>query len=125
MIRDNAPNRSIKGTQMTEEKQVAWLVTPKEAPVMGPAGELLGEVRAVLGDEEDNIFHGLAMKPANGGNLVEVPGARVERITTERVYTSLNVDDVASLEPYEEDRWFDFEGLEGIFRKRIKWGKDE
>jgi len=110
---------------MTEEKQVAWLVTPKEAPVMGPSGELLGEVRAVLGDDEDNIFHGLAMKPANGGSLVEVPGARVERITTERVYTSLNADDVASLEPYEEDHWFDFEGLEGIFRKRIKWGKDE
>ena len=109
---------------MTEEKQVAWLVTPKEAPVMGSSGELLGEVKAVLGDDEDNIFHGLAMKPEDGGDLVEVPGARVERITTERVYTSISVDEVSSLEPYEEDRWFDFEGLEGIFRKRIKWEKD-
>ncbi len=109
---------------MTEEKQVAWLVTPKEAPVMGSGGELLGEVKAVLGDDEDNIFHGLAMKPDDGGHLVEVPGARVERITTERVYTSLSGDDVSSLERYEEDRWFDFEGLEGIFRKRIKWEKD-
>ena len=110
---------------MTEEKQVAWLVTPKEAPVMGTGGELLGEVKAVLGDDVDNIFHGLAMKPDDGGDLVEVPGARVERITTERVYTSLSGDDVSSLERYEEDRWFDFEGLEGIFRKRIKWEKDE
>jgi hypothetical protein len=110
---------------MTDEKQVAWLVTPKEAPVMGSGGELLGEVRAVLGDDEDNIFHGLAMKPEDGGKLVEVPGARVERITTERVYTSLSQDEVGSLEPYEEDRWFDFEGLEGIFRKRAKWNKDE
>lgn len=110
---------------MTEEKQVAWLVTPREAPVMGSGGELLGEVKAVLGDDEDNIFHGLAMKPYDGGGLVEVPGARVERITTERVYTSISVDEVSSLEPYEEDRWFDFEGLGGIFRKRIKWEKDE
>ena len=110
---------------MTDEKQVAWLVTPKEAPVMGSGGELLGEVRAVLGDDEDDIFHGLAMKPEEGGKLVEVPGARVERITTERVYTSLSQDEVGSLEPYEEDRWFDFEGLEGIFRKRAKWNKDE
>jgi hypothetical protein len=54
-----------------------------------------------------------------------VPGARVERITTERVYTSLSQAEVGSLEPYEEDRWFDFEGLEGIFRKRAKWNKDE
>ncbi len=59
---------------MTEEKQVAWLVTPKDAPVMGSAGELLGEVRAVLGDDDDDIFHGLAMKPDDGGKLVEVPG---------------------------------------------------
>ena len=110
---------------MTDEKQLAWLVTPKEAPVMGSGGELLGEVRAVLGDDDDNIFHGLAMKPEEGGKLVEVPGARVERITTERVYTSLSQDEVGSLEPYEEDRWFDFEGLEGIFRKRAKWNKDE
>jgi hypothetical protein len=110
---------------MADEKQVAWLVTPKEAPVMGPAGEVLGEVRAVLGDDEENIFHGVAMKPAAGGRLVEVPGARVDRITTERVYTSLTAEEVASLEPYEEDRWFDFEGLEGIFRKRIRWNKDE
>jgi hypothetical protein len=110
---------------MTDEKPVAWLVTPKGAPVMGPTGEVLGEVRAVLGDDEDNIFHGLAMKPAAGGGLVEVPGARVERITTERVYTTLNAEEVATLEPYEEDRWFDFEGFEGIFRKRIRWNKDE
>ena len=35
----------FKGKEMTEEKQVAWLVTPKEAPVMGSGGELLGEVK--------------------------------------------------------------------------------
>jgi hypothetical protein len=31
---------------------------------------------------------------------------------------------VSSLQRYEEDHWFDFEGLEGFFRKRIKWEKD-
>ncbi|MGH2699447.1 MAG: hypothetical protein ACRDJL_09665 [Actinomycetota bacterium] len=110
---------------MTQERQVAWLVTPKEAPVIGSGGELLGEVRAVLGDDEENIFHGLAMKPEGDRDLVEVPGARVERITTERVYTTIAPEEVASLEPYQEDRWFDFEGVEGIFRKRAKWEKDE
>jgi PRC-barrel domain len=110
---------------MTPEKQVAWLVTPKGAPVIGAGGEHLGEVRAVLGDDEENIFHGLAMKPEGGGDLVEVPGARVERITTERVITSISLDEVSSLKPYEEDRWFDFEGIGGIFRKRAKWEKDE
>ncbi|MGH2750773.1 MAG: PRC-barrel domain-containing protein [Actinomycetota bacterium] len=107
------------------EKQVAWLVTPREAPVVGAEGERLGEVRAVLGDDEGDIFHGLAMKPEGGGDLVEVPGARVERITTERVYTTIERSEVPELELYEEDSWFDFEGLEGIFRKRIKWEKDE
>ena len=110
---------------MTEEKQVAWLVTPKEAPVMGSDGTQLGEVRAVLGDDEDNIFHGLAMKPEVGGDLLEVPGAKVDRITTERVYTSLTEADLGSLEVYEEDRWFDFEGVGGFFRKRARWEKDE
>ncbi len=109
---------------MAEEKQVAWPVTPKEAPVVGAGGELLGEVEAVLGDDEVNIFHGLAMKPEDGGDLVEVPGARVDRITTERVYTSIARSEVPSLEPYEEDRWFDFEGLGGFFRKRAQ-EKDE
>lgn len=110
---------------MAEEKQVAWLVTPKDAPVMGFDGSLLGEVKAVLGDDEDNIFHGLAMKPESGGDLVEVPGASVESITTERVYTTLTAADLGSLEVYEEDRWFDFEGFGGFFRKKAKWEKDD
>jgi uncharacterized protein YrrD len=106
------------------EKTVSWMAVPRRAPVVDRDGTELGHVEAVLGDDEDGIFHGLALNLKGWGGHVELPADRVQRITTERVYTDLVPDEAKSLEELEPDRWYEFEGTTRFF-KRAKWREDE
>ena len=110
---------------MEDEKVIAWLETPERAPVLDRDGNEIGITEAVLGDDEDGIFHGVAvnLKGITAG-VVEVPADRVDRITTQRIYTTLAPDEVSDLPEYEESKWFDFRGMSRLFR-RPKWEEDE
>ena len=83
-----------------EEREVDWLAMPEKAPVMGEAGEEIGRVEGLLGDEEDDIFHGIVVKLAAGGRKVEVRADRIPKITTRRVYTDLAADELDQLPEY-------------------------
>lgn len=109
---------------MNDERVVAWTAVPDKAPVVDRSGAEIGKVDAVLGDEDDDIFHGLAVNLKGLAGIVEVAANKVDRITTERVYTSLAPEQVDDLPPFKEDRWFDFEGV-SRFLKRPKWGKED
>ena len=106
-----------------EEQAIAWLVIPENSPVVDKNGDELGTVHAALGDDEKNIFHGIALNQKGIGGLVELPAARVTQITTEAVYTDLDPDEVSELEKFEAEPWYEFRG-KGRF-KRIKWREDE
>jgi hypothetical protein len=109
---------------MGTERTVSWLAIRRNAPVVDRDGNELGHVEAVLGDDEDDIFHGVALNLKGWGGHVEVPADRVQRITDEKVYTDLDEDEAKSLDEHEPDRWFDFEGATR-FLKRPKWREDE
>ena len=85
--------------ELDEEQEVAWLATPDKAPVMGESGEEIGRMEELLGDKEDDIFHGIVLKLARGGHKVEVPANRIPKITTRRVYTDLAADELERLPP--------------------------
>jgi hypothetical protein len=80
-----------------EEREIAWLAMPEKAPVVGQDGEEIGRAEAVLGDEGDDIFHGIVVKLARGGRKVEVRAERILKITTRRVYTDLSADELDGL----------------------------
>jgi hypothetical protein len=109
---------------MESEKTVSWMAIRQNTSVLDRDGNEIGRVEAVLGDDEDGIFHGLALNLKGWGGHVELPAERVQRITTERVYTDLGPDEGKSLEDLETDRWFEFEGR-SRFLKRVRWGKDD
>jgi hypothetical protein len=96
----------------------------QNARVVDRDGNEIGHVEAVLGDDEDGIFHGLALNLKGWGGHVELLANRVQRITADRIYTDLAPDEGEKLEELETDRWFDFEGR-SRFMKRVKWEKDE
>ena len=102
------------------EDQVAWTATPYHAPVLDSAGQELGTTESLMGDESEDIFHGLAVKLRHGGRLVEVAAAQVTRITSARVYTDVAPESVQALPPYREERWFHL-GWGGLFRKHPEW----
>lgn len=104
------------------EQQVAWTATPYRAPVVGADGEEIGTTESLMGDEADDIFHGLAVKLKHG-RMAEIPAERIKRITTEKVYTDIARDQLDQLPDYQEERWFHI-GWGGLFRKHPNWQRD-
>jgi hypothetical protein len=109
---------------MEAERAVSWMAIHQNARVMDRDGTDIGHVEAVLGDEEDDIFHGLALNLKGWGGHVELPADRIRRITAHKIYTDLGPDEGKSLEELEADHWFEFEGR-SRFLKRAKWEKDD
>ena len=89
----------MEGNELEEEREVAWLAMPEKAPVLGQAGEEIGRMEELLGDKEDDIFHGIVLKLARGGHKVEVAADRIPKITTRRIYTDLAADELEHLPP--------------------------
>jgi len=83
-----------------EEREVAWLAMPEKAPVMDEGGEEIGRAEELLGDREEDIFHGIVVKLARSGHKVEVRADRIPKITTQRVYTDLAADELEQLPEY-------------------------
>lgn len=84
-----------------DETTIAWQATPRHAPVVDAGGEEIGTVAEVLGDEAEDIFHGIALKRNGDGETVEVPAARVKRVTVRHVITDLSSDETRSLRRYD------------------------
>jgi hypothetical protein len=89
----------VEGNELEEEREVAWLAMPQKAPVIGKSGEEIGRMEELLGDKEDDIFHGIVLKLARGGHKVEVAADRIPKITTRRIYTDLAADELEHLPP--------------------------
>jgi hypothetical protein len=107
-----------------QEEAISWLVTPEHLPVLDASGEQAGTVEAMLGDDEDDIFHGVAVNRKGVlAGTVELLAARVTRITTKAIYTDLQPDEADELEKFEAEPWYEFRG-KGRF-KRVKWKEDE
>jgi hypothetical protein len=105
------------------DDQVAWIMTPYQAPVLDSEGGRFGITDALLGDEAEDIFHGLAVKVTQGGHVVELSADHVIRITRSAVHTDVAPAAVALLPAYQQERWFHL-GEGGLFRKRPEWKRD-
>ncbi len=105
------------------EEQLGWRATPYRAPVLDVEGRPFGVAESLLGDDEEDIFHGLAVKTQDG-RLVELAAAHVTRITRSGVHTDLAGADLATLPAYREERWYHL-GWGGLFRKHPEWKPGE
>ncbi len=103
-----------------DETAVAWTAMPYRVPVVAADGSQVGKAESLLGDENEDIFHGIVVKREGDGKLVEIGAARIKRITDHHVITDLASSDVESLPAYEEERWYHI-GWGGLFRKRPEW----
>jgi hypothetical protein len=101
------------------EPALAWKAMPYRAVVFAADGTQIGTAESLLGDEEEDIFHGIAVK-ARGGHLLEIPAARVKKVTQRGVATDLSESEAGQLEPYREEKWFGI-GWGGLFRKHPEW----
>ena len=103
-----------------DETVVAWRAMPYRAPVVAADGSEIGTAESLLGDEEEDIFHGIVVKPRQGGKPLEIPAARIKQITTKHIVTDLSKAEVHALPAYREEQWFHI-GWGGLFRKHPEW----
>jgi hypothetical protein len=74
---------------------VAWSYIEADTLVVGPNGEELGRVVAMLGTETEGIFHGVAVNPYSGGPTRVVSADAVTGLTPSRVEIALDADQLA------------------------------
>lgn len=82
-----------------DETPIAWTAMPTNAGVVGVDGSDIGTAETTLGDREEDIFHGIVLRRGDGV-LVEVPAARVKKMTDRHVVTDLTESDTRSLPGY-------------------------
>ena len=80
---------------------VAWSYVQDETLVIGPNGEDVGRVAAMLGTETEGIFHGVAVTPYADGTTRVVPADAVTALTTSRVQIAWDAEELAAADPYE------------------------
>ena len=80
---------------------VAWRYVKEGTPVHGSDGEQLGTVATMLGSDQEDIFHGIAVSPGFLGTTRVVRADDVVAMTPARVDVSL---DAAAFAETEEHR---------------------
>ena len=80
---------------------VAWSYVEADTLVVGPNGEELGRVAAMLGTETEGIFHGVAVTPYDDGTTRVVPADDVTRLTSSKVEISYDAQRLAAAEEYQ------------------------
>ena len=79
---------------------VAWSYVEAETMIVGPSGEELGRVAAMLGTETEGIFHGIAVTPYRDGTTRVGPADAVTHITPSRVEIAYDEDELAAAEEF-------------------------
>jgi hypothetical protein len=80
---------------------VAWSYVEAETLVVGPSDEELGRVAAMLGTEDEGIFHGVAVTHYQDGRTRVVPADAVTRLTSARVQIAWTADELVAAEEYQ------------------------
>lgn len=79
---------------------VAWNYIEAGTLVVGPNGEELGRVEAMLGTETEGIFHGVAVNPDGDRRERVVPADAVTALTTAKVEIAWTAEQLAAAEEH-------------------------
>ena len=72
---------------------------PRDAPVVASDGNEIGTAEKWLGDQDDDIFHGIVVR-RHDGEAIEVPASRILRMTAKHVITNLEPSEAEALPAY-------------------------
>ena len=81
---------------------VSWLQIEKGWNVVSADGVLVGKIVEVTGDEQDDIFDGLAVKSKHSAQARYVPGEHVGAIFPGEVTLKIASAETDTLEPFSD-----------------------
>ncbi len=108
---------------MSESQPVSWRSIVYETPVISSDNAKVGQVREVLGDDAEDIFHGIRVSLPGGHRDVVVSAEVVASMATDEVRVDLTRSEVDGLPTYQEEATYHV-GTVGRFRKHLGWTKD-
>ncbi len=82
---------------MSENQPISWRSIVYGTPVVSSDNERAGEVHEVLGDDADDIFHGLRVALAGGHRDVMVSADTVTSMSADEVRVELSRSDLEAL----------------------------
>ena len=108
---------------MSENQPISWRSIVYGTPVISRDNEPVGRVHEVLGDDADDIFHGLRVALAGGHRDVMVSVDEVASMGPDAVRVDLTRSDVEALPTYDEEATYHLASV-GWLRKHLGWQRD-
>ena len=108
---------------MSESQPISWRSIVYGTSVVSSDNEPVGQVHEVLGDDADDIFHGLRVALAGGHRDVMVSADTVASMSTDEVRVDLRRSEFDALPTYEDEATYHLASV-GWLRKHIGWKKD-
>lgn len=85
---------------MAEEREIAWLALKEGTRVEAADGADLGQITSIVGDDQQDIFSGIAFRSGVIGPSRFAPAETIGEITSDRVSLTLSADEAASLDEF-------------------------
>jgi hypothetical protein len=108
---------------VSQKQPVAWRSVVYGTPVVSSDNMPVGRVHEVLGDDADDIFHGLRVALADGRRDVMVAVDRVTSMSTDAVRIDCTRSEVDALPSYDEEATYHLASV-GWLRRHLGWKKD-
>ncbi|HEY8871229.1 MAG TPA: hypothetical protein VIM30_17805 [Candidatus Limnocylindrales bacterium] len=107
----------------SQKQPVSWRSIVYGTPVISSDNEPVGQVHEVLGDDAQDIFHGLRVALARGHRDVMVSADEVASMAADAVRIDLTRSELEALPTYEEGATYHLASV-GWLRKHLGWKKD-
>ncbi len=108
---------------MSENQPISWRSIVYGTPVISIDNEPAGQVREVLGDDAEDVFHGLRVALAGGHRDVMVSVNDIAAMATDAVRVDLTRAEIEALRTYDEEATYHLASV-GWLRKHLGWQKD-
>ena len=108
---------------MVEEVPISWRTVVYGTPVIASDGTRVGTVREVLGDDAEDIFHGLRVELDAGKRNVVVSAEDVASLTHAAVRIDMTADRLAGESDFTETKSYHVSEV-GRFKKHLGWKQD-
>ena len=108
---------------MSENQPTSWRSIVYGTPVISRDNERVGQVHEVLGDDADDIFHGLRVALTGGHRDVMIPVDAVTGMGADAVRIDLGRSEVEGLPAYDEEATYHLASV-GWLRRHLGWQRD-
>jgi hypothetical protein len=108
---------------VSDSQPISWRSIVYGTPVISSDQARVGQVHEVLGDDAEDIFHGLRVSLADGHRDVMVSADVVGDLATDAVQVGLRKSEIEDLPTYQEEATYHLASV-GWLRKHLGWKKD-